>query len=264
MPIGEAYDRCPEGVFLPVRHSLYREYSRRVFQVVGAFAEAVQQISIDEAFVDLSPVADPEGAAREIKQRFRDEVGLVASVGLAGNKLVAKIATDEVTFQRDESDKQLLWKTLKEQAANCAARLRERGFLGRTVTVKLRCADFRTSTRSLTLGAVTDDPQVIASAAAALMRQWWAPEGLRLRLLGLRLSGLKPTREVRQLPPTVRRGSPDHHRCSNGGPVPEPFGVLQVEAQAAVTARPAEGAQPVVVVERGSVVGEVLGVQHVL
>ncbi len=94
MPIGEAYTRCPEAVFLPVRHSVYREYSRRVFGVVARYADLVQQISIDEAFVELSTVQQPERVAREIKARIKEEVGLVASVGLAVNKLVAKIATD--------------------------------------------------------------------------------------------------------------------------------------------------------------------------
>jgi DNA polymerase IV len=94
MPIGEAYARCPQGVFLPVRMEAYRDFSRRVLAILSVHVEAVQPLSIDEAFADLSGIPEPEHLAREIKDHIREEVGLVASMGLAGNKLVAKIATD--------------------------------------------------------------------------------------------------------------------------------------------------------------------------
>ncbi|HZK67339.1 MAG TPA: DNA polymerase IV [Chloroflexota bacterium] len=93
MPIGEAYARCPQGVFLPVRMELYREYSARVFAVLSRYASRIQPLSIDEAFADLSDTDDPTGLAREVKAAVRQDTGLVASMGLATSKLVAKIAT---------------------------------------------------------------------------------------------------------------------------------------------------------------------------
>ncbi|MGD8623694.1 MAG: DNA polymerase IV [Anaerolineae bacterium] len=99
MPTYRALALCPALVIVPPRHDLYRNYSRRVMAILHEASPLVEQISIDEAYLDLSgQVADWEAAvdaARRLQNRVRDEVGLSASLGVAANKLVAKVASDQ-------------------------------------------------------------------------------------------------------------------------------------------------------------------------
>lgn len=98
MPGYEARRRCPEGIFLPVRMTRYREISRQVFRCFAEFTPQVQGLSLDEAFLDMSTqavAAEPLALGLAIKQRILAATGLKASVGLAPNKLVAKIASDQ-------------------------------------------------------------------------------------------------------------------------------------------------------------------------
>jgi DNA polymerase IV len=98
MPLRTAARRCPDGVFLPGRPDRYRELSEQVMAIFASYTPLVEPISLDEAFLDVSGSAaafgDGETIARAIKRRVRDEVGLVVSVGVATNKLCAKIASD--------------------------------------------------------------------------------------------------------------------------------------------------------------------------
>jgi DNA polymerase IV len=98
MPLGTAGRRCPHGVFLPGRPDRYRELSERVMTIFGDCTPLVEPISLDEAFLDVSASAAALGdgpmIARRIKDRVRNDVGLVVSVGVATNKLCAKIASD--------------------------------------------------------------------------------------------------------------------------------------------------------------------------
>jgi DNA polymerase-4 len=85
-------------VFLPVDGRKYRRDSKRVMEILGRFTPLVEQVSIDEAFLDVAgsePLfGPPEEMARRIKAAIRAEVGLTASVGVATTKLVAKVASD--------------------------------------------------------------------------------------------------------------------------------------------------------------------------
>jgi DNA polymerase-4 len=98
MPLRTAARRCPDGVFLPGRPSRYRELSEQVMGIFATYTPLVEPISLDEAFLDVSGSAtafgDGETIARAIKRRVLDETGLVVSVGVATNKLCAKIASD--------------------------------------------------------------------------------------------------------------------------------------------------------------------------
>lgn len=291
MPAAQARRLCPNGIFLQPNFTAYRDYSQRVFAVVGRFAEKMQPLSIDEAFAVL-PGPDPAATAQAIRAAIRAETGLVASVGLAASKLVAKIASDsgkpdgfvivepggeaaylaplpvrklwgvgpksaerlaglsistvddlvaaeietlarafgsrqakelkrralgiddspvqesrevksisdETTFAQDEADARLLWRVLGEQCEDCARRLGRSGCLARTVTVKLRYQDFVTVTRSITLPVPTGEAETIRGAVAVLMRQSWSRDRRPLRLVGVRLSGLAPAPELRQMP----------------------------------------------------------------
>lgn len=96
MPIYAARQRCPDGIYLPVRMARYKEISSKVFRVFSEFTPVIQGLSLDEAFLDLTGAIgseDPTALGARIKAAVRSDIGLTASVGLAPNKLVAKIAS---------------------------------------------------------------------------------------------------------------------------------------------------------------------------
>ena len=95
MPLTTARQLCPDLIALPVRHALYREYSRRVMMVLGDLSPVIQQISIDEAFVEVRVAGDVVALARNTRDRIMADIGLSASFGIATSKLVAKIATSQ-------------------------------------------------------------------------------------------------------------------------------------------------------------------------
>ena len=95
MPMSQALRLCPSLRVVSGRHRIYGEVSDQVMSRVHELSPAVEQISIDEAFVDISGLTDPpEYLARQLQARVRDELGLPCSIGIASNKLVAKIATE--------------------------------------------------------------------------------------------------------------------------------------------------------------------------
>jgi DNA polymerase-4 len=98
MPMSEALRRCPEAVCVPPRMALYREVSIRVFGIFREFTPLVEGLSLDEAFLDLTGserlLGAPEAVGAEIRRRIRAATELSASVGIAPNKLLAKIASD--------------------------------------------------------------------------------------------------------------------------------------------------------------------------
>ena len=98
MPVREALRRCPDAVCVRPRIGHYAEGSRQIFEVFHEFTPLVQGLSLDEAFLDVTAgtaaTGEAERIACEIKRRIRERTGLTASVGVAPNKLVAKIASD--------------------------------------------------------------------------------------------------------------------------------------------------------------------------
>jgi DNA polymerase-4 len=98
MPMARALRLCPEAVVLSPRHGLYRDYSRRVMAILHQTSPLVEQISIDEAYLDLTNQVtawdDAVEIARRLQRRVREELDLSASLGVATNKLVAKVASD--------------------------------------------------------------------------------------------------------------------------------------------------------------------------
>jgi DNA polymerase-4 len=98
MPIATAQRLCPQGVFLPVRMRHYAEVAREIRAIFLSFTPLVEPLSLDEAFLDVRGCEGLFGSApdiaRQIKERIRAEVGLVASVGVATNKFLAKLASD--------------------------------------------------------------------------------------------------------------------------------------------------------------------------
>ena len=291
MPIGRAARLCPDGVFLPVDMDKYARVSRQIMAVLAEFTPALEPLSIDEAFLDVTGTralfGDGLDQARRIKTRIRDVVKLTASVGVAPNKFIAKVASDlrkpdglvvvaagdeaaflaplpvsrlwgvgrvaasdleamgirtigqlaavplehlhprfgagaavlralaqgvderpvepfappksvgaEETFERDHRDVERLRQTLRRQSERVARELRAQHVAGRTVTLKLRFADFRTITRSHT-GEPTQDGLVIYRTGSTLLAR--VALGQPVRLIGLSVSALSPAGEG-QLP----------------------------------------------------------------
>ncbi|HEV8438410.1 MAG TPA: DNA polymerase IV [Methylomirabilota bacterium] len=285
MPIGRAARLCPEGVFVPVDMDKYVAVSRQIMTILAAFTPLLEPISIDEAFLDVTRsralLGDGQTQARSIKSRIREQVGLTASVGVATNKFVAKVASDldkpdglvlvppereaaflaplpvarlwgvgrvaasqlesmgirtigqlaatplahlqsrfgkngallselargvderdvepfappksmgaEETFGADHRDVERLRATLRSQAERVARELRAEGYAGRTVTLKLRFADFATITRSHTAEPTQDGLKIYREASALLAR---VPLREPVRLIGLSVSELGPS-----------------------------------------------------------------------
>lgn len=284
MPISRAFRLCPEGVFLPVDMDKYAAVSREIMSILADFTPLVEPVSIDEAFLDVTASralhGDGPAIAREIKTTIRTRVQLAASVGVASNMFVAKVASDlekpdglvivppgreaeflgplpvsrlwgvgkvtasdleamgirtigqlarvppahltarfgqhgpdlldlargvddravepdaapksmgaEETFGQDTRDVELLRATLREQSERVARELRAEGYAGRTVTLKLRFADFSTITRAHT-GDPTQDGLSVFRAVDALFSR--VPLAQAVRLIGVSVSGLGP------------------------------------------------------------------------
>ncbi len=97
MPIARAKRLCPHAVFLRGSHHLYSEFSARIFDILDRYSPLVEPMSLDEAYIDITGCERLHGPAVETARRMHDEileaVGIHASVGLAANKLMAKIAS---------------------------------------------------------------------------------------------------------------------------------------------------------------------------
>jgi DNA polymerase-4 len=97
MPISIAYRNCPNAVFLPVDIEKYGGASEQIINILKYFTPLVEQVSIAEAFLDISDTYKIFGAPHDVcvavKERIKKETGLIASVGLAPTKMAAKIAS---------------------------------------------------------------------------------------------------------------------------------------------------------------------------
>jgi DNA polymerase-4 len=95
MPLRTAYKLCPQAVFLPVDFEAYHRYSEKFKAVMRTVSPQLEDRGIDEAFLDITDLDRPsEDIAREIKARIRAETGLTCSIGIAPNKLLAKMASE--------------------------------------------------------------------------------------------------------------------------------------------------------------------------
>ena len=284
MPISKAYRLCPHAVFVPPRGKRYSQVSKAVMSTLLNFTPDIEQISIDEAFLDISSTyklyGSPEAIARAVKEAVYKETQLTASVGVAPNKFVAKLASDlkkpdglvivekdnvrqflaplelsrlwgigpktlphleklgirtigelarfsqnelikrfgksglhfwrlangidsrdiekevaaksiskEITFDSDEGNEEKLRLTLFYLCDDLSRLMRRKGLKGRTITLKIRLADFSTFTRSRTLTSSTSDSREIRSLAEGLYSQF-DRQGHKVRLLGIGLSHL--------------------------------------------------------------------------
>jgi DNA polymerase-4 len=187
MPMGQALKLCPEAVILPPHFPSYREYSQRVMDVVRRETPLVEQVSIDEAYVELTPVVssleEAEGLAHRMQGRIRVDLGLPSSVGLAPSKMVAKVACE----------------TGKPRGFVIVRRGEESAFLanlpvgalpgiGPRSAQKLKASGFET------LGQVAAAP---VSSLTTVLGPWGAL--LQRRALGVDPSAVKPERETKSV-----------------------------------------------------------------
>lgn len=283
MPLRTAYKLCPQAIFLPVD---YREYSRVSAQfkaVLREIAPLMEDVGIDEAFLDLSALEQSSGEiAARIKEGIRQTTGLTCSIGIAPNKLLAKIASDmqkpdgltilgeqdveqrvwplparklwgvgpkteaalkeigiatigelaamplqelvmrfgqsyghylyeasrgidespivthwepkstsrETTFQHDIGNWQEIAKNLADLCREVSDSLKETGYKGRSVTVKVRYSDFKSVTRAKTLDEPTSTLEIIRKAAFDCLSRVEL-KGKKIRLIGLRVDKLE-------------------------------------------------------------------------
>ncbi|PKN90544.1 MAG: DNA polymerase IV, partial [Chloroflexi bacterium HGW-Chloroflexi-7] len=95
MPTGQALKLCPSLLLISGRHGEYGEKSREVMDIVHQLTGLVEQVSVDEAFMDVTDLPEHgESIARRLQADVFEKTGLPCSIGVASNKLVAKIATD--------------------------------------------------------------------------------------------------------------------------------------------------------------------------
>lgn len=98
MPMREALRRCPQANVVSPRMARYKEISEQVFAIFREFTPVVEGLSLDEAFLDVTAserlLGGPDVIGAEIRRRIVEQTGLTASVGIASNKLLAKIASD--------------------------------------------------------------------------------------------------------------------------------------------------------------------------
>ncbi len=283
MPLMTAHKLCPNAIFLPVDYEEYSRISRKFKAVLGEFTQIIEDVGIDEAFLDISSIdKSSEEIAKGIKKRIKEETDLNCSIGIAPNKLLAKIASDldkpdgltiiteediekriwplparklwgvgpkteaylkekmgiktigelaalplerlieefgqsygsylyeasrgideshlvthwepksiskETTFQTDIDNWQLIAKNLVELIQDVIASMKEEGYRGRTVTVKVRFTDFKTYTRAKTLDKFTDSEREIRRAAFDCLGRFELKK--KVRLIGVRISNLE-------------------------------------------------------------------------
>ena len=292
-PISEAWRRCPQGIYVRGDMGKYARVSDRLMSILLEFTDLVEQVSIDEAFLDVTGSRRLLGSgveiARRIKARIVEDQRLTASVGVAANKFVAKVASDlqkpdglvvvepgrereflaplpirrlwgvgpkteealgrlgirligeiaslehadlvrrlgqsgehlwqlahgmddrivspeegfksighETTFERDTEDRQLLHDTLLELTDKVTRRLRANDARGRIITVKLREADFSTTTRRISLPKPADTTEKLFPVAWKLIQPLMRP-GKLVRLIGVYASNLTTPEDAGQL-----------------------------------------------------------------
>ena len=97
-PVVHALRKCPTLVVAPPRHQLYKEYSKRLMDLLRSYSPDIEQLSIDECFMDFTPIAhrypSPVSAATMIKDTVYEKLGFTVNVGISSNRLLAKMASD--------------------------------------------------------------------------------------------------------------------------------------------------------------------------
>lgn len=97
-PVVNAFRKCPDLTMAPPNHTLYREYSRKLMEFLYTYTPDIEQVSVDECYLDFTGIAylfsSPVEGALEIKNRVYEKFGFTVNIGISTNKLLAKMASD--------------------------------------------------------------------------------------------------------------------------------------------------------------------------
>ncbi|OUO25432.1 DNA polymerase IV [Lachnoclostridium sp. An298] len=97
-PVANAFRKCPNLAMYPPDHKMYREKSRRLMEYLRTFTKEIEQVSVDECYMDFTGIADrwnsPVDGAVEIKDGIKERFGFTVNIGISTNKLLAKMASD--------------------------------------------------------------------------------------------------------------------------------------------------------------------------
>ena len=97
-PVANAFRKCPNLVMYPPDHKMYREKSRILMEYLRTFTKEIEQVSVDECYMDFTSIAgryhSPVDGALEIKDGIRERFGFTVNIGISTNKLLAKMASD--------------------------------------------------------------------------------------------------------------------------------------------------------------------------
>ena len=115
-PVANAFRKCPNLAMYPPDHRLYREKSRQLMEYLRTFTKEIEQVSVDECYMDFTGIADrwnsPVDGAVEIKDGIKERFGFTVNIGISTNKLLAKMASD---FEKPDRIHTLYPEEIKEK-----------------------------------------------------------------------------------------------------------------------------------------------------
>ena len=130
-PVMRALEKCPELCLFPSDFKTYREYSAKFIDILKKYALAVEQVSIDEAYLDMTGTDEPVSMAEKIKAEIYDALGFTVNIGISTVKLLAKMASDfekpykvHTLFPKEIKEK--MWKLPIEKLHGCGYRTSEK------------------------------------------------------------------------------------------------------------------------------------------
>jgi len=142
-PLVNAYKKCPHLTVVPSRFEIYHEYSEKLIGILEEYTPDIEKFSIDEAFLDMTSTihlfGEPVDVANRIRERIKDELGFTVNVGIAHNKLLAKMASD---FQKPDRC-HTLW-TEEIPVKMWPLPVRELFFVGGSAEKKMQAIGIRT------------------------------------------------------------------------------------------------------------------------
>ncbi len=166
-PVAQAMRMCPNLTMVPPDHAMYERYSHAMMELLREFSPDLEQISIDECFLDFTPIAhlypSAVAAAEQIKNKIRDTLGFTVNVGIAPNKLLAKMASD---FEKPDKVHTLWLSEVPEKMWPMS--VKDLYMVGRSSVKKLEDLGIRT------IGELAAaDPMVLKSHLKSHGQQMW-------------------------------------------------------------------------------------------
>lgn len=190
-PVVNALKKCPNLVMAPPNHNLYHAYSRRMMDFLHSLTPDIEQVSIDECFLDFTGIShrypSPYAAARYIKDEIHSRFGFTVNVGISSNKLLAKMASD---FEKPDKIHTLFPDEIPQKMWPLP--IGELFMAGKSSVKALNNLGIRT------IGELAaSDPKLITQTSKRLFHELWNQQPVRL--LGIRTTKLVDENEPVQL-----------------------------------------------------------------